>query len=344
MKKIYLLLSSSIFALNIQAQYTVTSAANNPTLGESQTTFNADTTGITAGTSGANQIWNFTNIVIQPTTTATSTYVAINSAPNFTAFPGATIAQTNGSGDYTLWNYSSTQAVLYGFSSATLTAIYSNPEILYTMPFTFGSLSSDTYASTFTVSGFPVSRTGSVTTTGEGYGTLNLPNGKTYTNVLKIKLTQTATDISTALSYTNTDVTNSYIFINASSKNSLLNIEKTTSTTTFTSTTVTHVKSVKVDQSTIVGLKENKRETNFSIYPNPTNSNEISLFYVITNEDKYEITVLNTVGQIVRTKSLNNQTTGMYSETIDLNGLEKGLYFIKLKGNNNEGTQKIIIQ
>lgn len=344
MKKIYLLLSSSILALNIQAQYTVTSAANNPTLGESQTTYNADTTGVVIGTSGANQIWNYTSIVVQPTTAVTSTYVATNSAPNFTAFPGATISQTSGNGDYTLWGYTPTQAVLYGFSNSTLTAVYSNPEILYSMPFTFGSLNSDTYGGTFTIGVNSIVRTGNVTTTGEGYGTLNLPNGKTYTNVLKIKLTQTVTDIVAALSYTNTNVTNSYIYINASSKNSILTVENTTSTTTFTSITTTKTKSVKVDQSTIVGLKENKREANFSLYPNPTNTNEISLFYVIGNEDKYELTIINTVGQIVKTKSLNNQTTGMYSEIIDLNGLDKGLYFIKLKGNHNEGIQKIIIQ
>lgn len=344
MKKIYLFITLTICAFQSNAQYTVTTS-NNPIIGETNTTYLADTAGVSIGTSGASQVWNYTGIVIQATTTpVTNTYVATSAAPNYTDFPGANIAQTDGSGDYTMWQYTTSGAYLYGVATPTLSLVYSNPETLYTIPFTYGFTSNDNFASTFTISGAPATRNGTVTTVGEGYGTLNMPGGISYNNVLKIKLQQQITDVVPSFSYTATEFSNTYLYISSVSKNALLSITKSSSTVTTTSATVSSSKSVEVNSITIAGIKENKKEANFSLYPNPTNNSEISLFYVVTNPESYEVSISNTFGQIIKSYNIGNQSAGMYSETINLDGLAKGMYFVKLKGKESEGTQKIIIQ
>lgn len=344
MRNVYLLFFLSFLYVGANAQYTIT-ASNNPVVGETATVYRADTTHVLPGSTGANQSWNFTGIVVQTTATAVnSSYVATSAAPNYTAFPGATIAQTDGSGAYSMWQYTTSGGYLLGFTTPSLTVSYSNPETLYTIPFTYGFTSNDNFAGTFTVSGLPVARNGSVTTIGEGYGTLLMPHGQTYNNVLKIKLQQTTVDVVSAINYTSTEVSDTYIFISSASKNALLSIANKTTTTTYTSTTVSKDKTVEVNSITIVGVKENKKEANFSIYPNPTSTAEVSLFYVIAKPENYEVSVLNPVGQVVRSYSIGNQAPGMYNQTIKLDGLAKGMYFIKLKGRENEGVQKVIIE
>ncbi len=345
MKKIYLLFLSGLLSLSAKAQYTITAASNNPVIGETGTVYRADTAHVLPGSTGANQTWDFTGIVVQTTATAVnSSYVATSAAPNYTAFPGTNIAQTDGSGAYSMWQYTTSGGYLYGFTTPSLTVVYSNPETLYTIPFTYGFTSNDNFAGTFTISGYPATRNGSVTTVGEGYGTLMMPHSQNYSNVLKIKLQQTTVDVISAINYTSTEVSDTYVFISSASKNALLSISNKTTTTTFTSTTVSKERTVDVNSITIVGIDEHKKEANFSIYPNPTNTAEVSLFYVIANPENYEVSVLNPVGQIVKSYSLGNQAPGMYNEKLRLDGLAKGMYFIKLKGRENEGTQKIIIE
>lgn len=345
MRKIYLLLLSGFIFSNANAQYTLTAAGNNPVIGETGTIYRADTAHVLPGAAGANQYWNFTGIVVQTTATAVnSTYTTTSAAPNYTAFPGTNIAQTDGSGAYSMWLYNTSGAYLYGFTTPSLTVSYSNPETLYTIPFTYGFTSNDNFGGTFTISGYTAVRSGTVTTIGDGYGTLRMPHNQTYNNVLRIKLQQTTTDVISAINYTSTEVSDTYVFVSGTSKTALLSITDKTTTTTFTSTTVQKDRTVDVNSISIVGMNEHKKEANFSIYPNPTNTAEVSLFYVITNSENYEVSVLNPVGQVVKSYSIGTQAPGMYNQIIKLDGLAKGMYFIKLKGRENEGVQKIIIE
>jgi hypothetical protein len=158
-----------------------------------------------------------------------------------------------------------------------------------------------------------------------------MPGGISYSNVLKVKLQQTITDVVPAFSYTANELSNTYLYISSVSKNAILSITKSSSTVTTTSSTVTNSKSVEVNNIAIAGIKENRAEANFSLYPNPTNNSEISLFYVIANPESYEVSISNTFGQIVKSYHIGNQSAGMYSETINLDGLAKGMYFVKLK-------------
>lgn len=345
MKKLYFAMLLSMSVLAGKAQYTITAAAS-PVVGDTEYTWSADTAGVSTGSAGTGQTWNYTGIVISPTAAVNSnTIVAKTAAPNYTAFPSATVAQEDQGGNYSFYDYSSSAATIYGSSDGTVTIVYSNPETLYTIPFSYGSTSSDTYAGTFTTSSIPATITGTVNTTGSGTGTLNMPGGKSYTNVLKVKAALHQVISASAVGYTSTTDAISYVYISSVSKNAILTVNvSTTTVASGTNTNTSYDKSVNVNRNLqLTGIQDYAQDMNFSMYPNPAAA-EVSLHFVLTQGENYEMTMYNAMGQSVRSHALGKLSPGIYNETIDLSGLSKGVYYVNLKGTHTSGVQKLIVQ
>lgn len=342
MKKIYLILAMAITGIS-QAQYTLTSSMN-PIVGDIEKTWDLDTTNLSTGSAGTSQIWNYTGITINPTTAVTSnSYVSKTSAPNYTAFPAAVnLAQTSDGQGYTMWGYTSSGMTIYGFTDPTFaTAVYQNPETLITYPFTYGTISTDTYSTSFTYSGIPIAMNGTVTVTGDGMGTLNTP-GNSYPNVLRLKVNEKS--VTNAGSFgTSTTTAVNYIYVSSISKFSLLTVNTQTGSSS-TSTTVTKSKTGSVSDMILAGIKENHKDANFSIYPNPATGKEVNLFFVLANSESYEVTVSNILGQEVTKINLGEKAPGIYNEKLELNNLQTGVYYIRLKGTKQEGVQKLVVE
>lgn len=78
-----------------------------------------------------------------------------------------------------------------------------------------------------------------------------------------------------------------------------------------------------------VGLNEFDSNFNFAIYPNPSEGLlNLKITSSISGND-VSINILNAVGQLVNTKNMN-VLSGENNTEIDLNGYEKGVYFIKV--------------
>lgn len=86
--------------------------------------------------------------------------------------------------------------------------------------------------------------------------------------------------------------------------------------------------------STCTGIESLNNDLISGIYPNPSNG-----LFNITAVNSLSIEVYDALGQLVKIENINSGTT-----TIDLSDKEKGLYFIKLKHNNNIQNVKIILQ
>jgi len=86
--------------------------------------------------------------------------------------------------------------------------------------------------------------------------------------------------------------------------------------------------------STCTGIESLNNDLISGIYPNPSNG-----LFNITTVNSLSIEVYDALGQLVKIENINSGTT-----TIDLSDKEKGLYFIKLKHNNNIQNVKIILQ
>ncbi len=87
-----------------------------------------------------------------------------------------------------------------------------------------------------------------------------------------------------------------------------------------------------------VGIAERATTENVNLYPNPTNDFSVLEF---ENNDIRTISIVNTLGSIVRSYSNINET----SLTIEKNDLKKGIYFIIVRASeNNISTTKWVIQ
>jgi hypothetical protein len=95
-------------------------------------------------------------------------------------------------------------------------------------------------------------------------------------------------------------------------------------------------RNVKLYESEVLSTNEVSLDSNISMYPNPTN-NQITIS-LPNGLELQDIQVLNPQGKI--TKSfIFNQTN---KETIQLNELSSGLYFIRINTNEGVSTKKII--
>ncbi len=346
MKKLYIFTLLLIAAFSSKGQYTITSSIA-PNVGDIQRTWQADTTGIVAGPAGTNQIWNYLGITVPSTVAVTSqSYVTVNTAPNYTAYPAATMANTSDGINYGMESYGA-NLTSYGQTSSTLSVIYGNPLTLFAFPFSYGMASSDTYSTMYVSGGSSYVTNGSYTTTADGWGTLNMPGLKSYANTLRIKLqgyaTGSITTGTTVVTYTQTST--NYIHICAASKSSILDIATTTTTAkSGTFTNVAKGKTVKVNDIIFTGIREEKlNSSNFSVYPNPA-ANSANLWFVLTNNESYEMSITNTLGQVVRATSYNDLAPGTYNLAVDLKDLRSGIYYVRLKGKEQEGIQKLIIE
>lgn len=79
-----------------------------------------------------------------------------------------------------------------------------------------------------------------------------------------------------------------------------------------------------------------------SIYPNPTNG---SFFIELNLEKENDITIqiVNSIGEVVLEKA-SSGVSGFYRTSLDINDMNKGLYFVVIGGNNERTTQRIILK
>ncbi|MBA3663289.1 MAG: YHYH protein [Bacteroidetes bacterium] len=88
------------------------------------------------------------------------------------------------------------------------------------------------------------------------------------------------------------------------------------------------------------GLKEEEQNISCRIFPNPATQEFIHLFIDAIAQNNFTIVITDITGKIVRTEK-NIQPTVSY--TFDLNGLSKGVYFMKISNEYISKTEKIII-
>lgn len=332
MKIFYLLPLLVVFSFlnfNSRAQHTLT-AAFNPIVGDIEGYTSLDTTGLFLGSSGTSQIWNYTSVINQTWTPSSYTYVPMSSVPNSFMFPGATIARDDSYGGFNIFSNNSTKFEEMGYATATASdcVLYSNPIKYYSLPFQYGSVSPDNFlinAATYTASG-------SFTTTGDGTGTLQLPSGN-YTNILKLKLFVIETVISGT--YVATYTVTECRYYSALNKFPLLTVGSQTQNV---SSTITVYKYGQLNTIYALAINNEEADKDLSVFPNPVTNGEL---FIKTKNNQNELSgyISNILGQSVMQFNLASG-----NQKIELNKLDKGIYYLNILTNEGIKTKKLIIE
>ena len=89
------------------------------------------------------------------------------------------------------------------------------------------------------------------------------------------------------------------------------------------------------------GINETSSISEVELFPNPSNGELNVMVSLVTNDD-YSITVINTLGQVIKQLHYNNSNGG--KSTLDLSSNSQGVYFVTVRTKSGSKTKRLIIQ
>jgi len=335
MKKIYVSLLSCFFISQVATAQTITQAANEPVSGDVNNYKGYDSVGVVPKNTGSGMSWNFSAFT-QNTTTTSATFTTASSVPNATAFPGATLAENQGGGNYNFFKTVGTQFEMLGSSTPNGDFTYTNSAIAANWPVAFNYSLTDAFAGNLTGSAAGTLN-GTITTEGTGTGSLTLPGGTMFTNVLQVRMKNTVNINITFPPLTATITGVDYNYYHSSQKFPLLTVSYQ-ATTGFTNTSSAEI---KVNNLVITGLNDKNFDATFQIFPNPA-KDAFNVNLNNSNNDNGVIEIYNSLGQLTKTINLGNNS--IIEQKVSLSGLNSGIYIVKTALGNKTSSRRLIVE
>ncbi len=346
MKKIYLAIFSALLCSQVsKAQLSLTKAFNEPVIGDINVNHRWDSVAALDNNAGPNTLWDFSSLTTN-TGVATSNYTAVAGTPSASGYPTATFVEFDGNSGYTYYRATSTatpQLELLGIYQPSLSInLNTNPAIIAVWPIAYGYNKTDALGGTVTTAttGVGGNATGNIKTMASGTGTVLLPGGLTFTNVLQVTATQT---INIALMAgpipvgTASVLSTSYQYYHSTQKFPILTVNYQNISGSFSGSSA----SIRINNNVIAGIKEAQSKFDFSVYPNPAND---QLNVALTNQkaENVSVKILNNLGQMVKTIELGNSTS--INKQIDLTDLSSGIYIVKTSIGSSSSSKKLIVE
>jgi hypothetical protein len=345
MKKIYLSVLSIGFALSVNAQLTLTKAFNEPVAGDINTRNGYDSVGVVPKNSGAGQTWNFSSFTSN-SVNEVHTYTPAASTASASSFPGATLADDDGVGDFNYFKSTASNYEMVGFiTAAGSSASFTNTGIIATWPVSFGYSSTDTYAGSADYLSFTGPAQGTVNVTAPGSGTVILPGSITFNNCLQFKMVNLsyANIGSFPFSFTVDGVTTEYHYYTGTQKFPIVIVAYDSQTVTSSSgPTVQNSATITFNANVLTGINSvNFDAVNYNVYPNPATAS-VNINLTNTRSENVSVMVMNNLGQIVKSVDLGNAADVKYQ--MNTSDLASGIYHVKTSVGDKSSTKKLIIQ
>lgn len=191
MKKIYLLLAI-LLPLQLLAQPTI----HNAEIFTTNRTYNyVNCDYVSPGPGGANQVWDFSGGFSRIDTMTVLAYIPIGTP----AIPTANLVKRYPDSTSDFYANSSSASYLIGRIDSTISGAGAqtryNPGILsISLPITYNKYDSASFTSAYTVQGQYASGKGISSVKADAWGTLKLPGGVSYNNVIRVVQTYTEAD------------------------------------------------------------------------------------------------------------------------------------------------------
>lgn len=342
MKKIYSIIAAAICVSGLNAQ-TLNQGNHAPTVGDSYQTVACNSVGITPGGNGPGQVWNYSTMSIL-TTTTTNNAVTVASTGSASSYPSAGVAVQSGTAGSSFYSSSASSLQYWGgniiVGGQAVTMSYTTSATHAAYPMTLGTTSNGNVGGNVS---HPIAGTGNFagtnTVTGAGTGTLMLPGGYNFPNVLKVTTSKAMTFTVTFGSGTYTQTITD--FYAPTSKYPLLSISNEYINSPLGTTTETVV---AINSAYTLGVKESASASlsNVVVYPNPAKDN-VNISFTNENAENVSYQIVNVIGQTIRTQNIP-ATKGETLYNVNLNSIESGIYFIKLSVGNKSSVTKITVQ
>jgi hypothetical protein len=321
MKKAFTFLPLLIF-ISGKTQ-TLTQVFNEPKAGDFEYILTADTsaykTGIPAGP-GNNITWDL-QLLKTPPASETVSYLDSATVPSASLYPGCKYVMNRP----LYFGYFGSDKVngrteLLGISTSTLSLHFTDPAVILEYPVSFGSMSSDFTSGNFDAgiaSGFCA---GISQTIADGKGTLKLPAGRTYNDVLRVKTVLQLTLTAGIIPVGNVQQT-LIMFYEASNKFPMLSLSYTklqvmgSPANIITEHTINALKPLGIDEIS---------KDNFEgviLYPNPADE-FINVNIPATKSRVLNVEIYDTNGHLIAAE---------YAGKIDVRRLENGVYTTRIK-------------
>ena len=358
MKNIHSFLAFVLFALlsqQIAAQFTLQATDVNPTVGYGFRNINSSIIVESNNTiTGANVTWNFTtlNNIFSDSTLV----VAPSATPFATSFPLANIAFSSipneENTNFGFYSADANSLIYHGNTyedqGENFTLLYSTPITYWTYPLNYNDQSTGEFnGSNGLPGGLTQYQFGNVQRIVDGYGTLKLPFGD-YNETMRVKVTIETLD-STETSpgqFTTTKLVNQfYSYLRAGTYSPLLiQTESAVTEVNGLPTPPQIFKSINyLAQTSIFVLgNEQLKPTTFQLFPNPASQFiHIKKTLALSADASFQIVDLS--GRIIETGSLN-QLNVENVQTINIQNLNAGIYFVNLLDKGIVTSQKLIKQ
>ena len=277
-----------------------------------------DATGLQPGDSGSDVTWDFSNIAAY-NDTVTEWIMPPTATPYASQFPAANLVEQYSDGRFVFVNKTASQSLLVGFKDTVngITAHYPDPVLIGERPTSYGDITLDAFTAQLQV-GVDMEGSGTVTLHADGYGTLVLPNA-TYTNVLRVKISQVEVDTIAGFGTATTYVDNFLWFDNAHAS-ALLRIDTTYTTTGFSSKNASYL----LEEITAV----EPHHTPLQNFNATFIGNRLVLFGSFNANAT--IKLYDACGRLCYTKAFSDNTAFV---TFDVGALASGLYLLSVKRN-----------
>jgi len=340
-----------LIILSAQASFSQLALTNqyNPVPGDIDSYAICDTTNISQGPAGANQVWSFLNLT--KIDTSDIHFVTSSSTPYSAQFTSSNTASTNDNSSYTYFTTSASNILFNGSGGPGLVVPYTDPQLYMQYPFSFNSTFTDNFGCSYIANGTPTVRTGSTTVTGDAWGTINLPIGS-FANALRIKYIITTKDSSNPGTPVVTITTNtSYVWMVPGKKYPVFEIVY--STLTFNGILFASLKTVNYNpRSAPIGIQQISSEVpqDFSLgqnYPNPFNPSTKIKFEIPSGSnsrtDMVSLIIYDILGKQIKTLVSQQLQPGTYEVDFEGSGLPSGTYYYRLTAGGFSETKKLTL-
>lgn len=303
-------------------------------------------TNVQQGLSGSNVNWNFTTVT-DSVAGQTVNFVAPSSTPYAAGYPSATVADSI-SGFFYYYEALNTNFTLnyLGLDDNVnfVSFIYNKPEVVMTYPFTYNDKFNGTFAG-HNYSGVRVARTGSDSARADAYGSLSLPGGINYKNILRVKFMENYTD--SAFGNKDTNVTHlntiNYSWYDSIHPVPVFSIIYTQSTGNFAPIENKYVNWNKF--STTTGIEEAENTgVDLKLFPNPSDNDLVNLLYTIKTNSDVRIQLFDYLGRQVYRSDLDNQSKGVHLQTLSGLNLNKGIYSVRIQTGDSFTSKLLVIE